>query len=303
MIDEIWECSFEVGSVLLKPEWGEDKIELHGIISLAQRTDERGIFINGKITILSNKLSRPHEIQRKARERLYLLYGLSEKSIGSGLGHIERVPSITIKSVDLINADEIKKAGQSTFADLRYHEATIAAISVICEEDMRQFLPGYDKVLAKAPSLSMAIRWFVRAVSSNNLVDRFVGSWITFNMIYDCETGARNHVKGTKGLIGKGVIKPKQLDEIVTEHNKLLQELSRQAYIDIHRINRAEKLSRALTNGKPADIVVGAIDALGFLRHNIFHGNLSENMTSDAGLYYPFIKGLNKKLILTLLNK
>ena len=62
----------------------------------------------------------------------------------------------------------------------------------------------------------------------------------------------------------------------------ILEGLSQMNLIDkIHNIDRTANLMKALQRRDASEILIGAIEAIGFIRHNIFHADQS-NRTADA---------------------
>ena len=57
----------------------------------------------------------------------------------------------------------------------------------------------------KHQELKRSIQWFMRAIKSEDPIDKFIYSWITFNMLYGWLTCSKYHNKGIKGLTGKGI--------------------------------------------------------------------------------------------------
>ena len=138
--------------------------------------------------------------------------------------------------------------------------------------------------------LNYSIQWFMRAIKAEDSTDKFIYSWITFNMLYGWLAQARSHVKGIKGLIGKGIPRLGRQEEIVKRNKTILEGLSQMNLIDkTHGIDRAANLIRALQRRDASEVLVGAIEAIGFIRHNIFHGNQSNRTAEAERCIWPLI--------------
>ena len=158
-------------------------------------------------------------------------------------------------------------------------------------EKIPYFWNKYQKLIENNyQELSYSIQWFMRAIKAEDSTDKFIYSWITFNMLYGWLTQARSHVKGIRGLIGKGIPGLNRQEEIVTRNKTILEGLSQMNLIDkTHSIDRAANLIRALQRRDASEVLVGAIEAIGFIRHNIFHGNQSNRTAEAARCIWPLI--------------
>lgn len=73
-------------------------------------------------------------------------------------------------------------------------------------EKIPYFWNKYQKVVENNhQELAYSIQWFMRAIKAEDSTDKFIYSWITFNMLYAWLAQTRSHVKGIKGLIVKGI--------------------------------------------------------------------------------------------------
>ena len=163
----------------------------------------------------------------------------------------------------------------------------------------------YQKlVLNNFQELTYSIQWFMRAIKSDNSIDKFIYAWITFNMLYSWLTNAPgdNHMKGIKGLIGKGIPNHKKQNEIISRHNKILKNLSQISLIDRNGINRSKNLRDSLQTNNSQKILEGAIEAIGFIRHHIFHGSLKDRTDEAERCTWPLIH-LNSEIIKHQLSK
>jgi hypothetical protein len=153
----------------------------------------------------------------------------------------------------------------------------------------------YQKLISNNyRQLSYAVQWFMRAIKAEGAIDKFIYSWISFNMLYGWLAQTRNHIKGIKGLLGKGIPSLSSQEDIVSSNKKILEELSRIALLDAcnicnNSIDRAEKLRKALQGKDAKEILIAAIEAIGFIRHNIFHGNLSDRTAEAERCIWPLI--------------
>jgi hypothetical protein len=155
--------------------------------------------------------------------------------------------------------------------------------------------------------LSYAVQWFMRAIKAQDSIDKFIYSWISFNMLYGWLAQTRNHIKGIKGLLGKGIPNLRSQKDIVSGNQKIFEELSRMTLLDAcnlynKNVDRAEKLRKALQGRDAKEILIAAIEAIGFIRHNIFHGNLSNKTAEAERCIWPLIH-LNAEIIKNQLEK
>lgn len=172
-------------------------------------------------------------------------------------------------------------------------------------ENIPNLWDKYRKLIenkTKYQELTLSIQWFMRSIKSNNPIDKFINSWITFNMLYGWLTGACNHVKGIKGLTGKGIPRLGQQDKITLEHKTILKDLSTRSLIDRHKIDRTKKLRSAISGGDSKKILEGAIEAIGFIRHNIFHGSFKDRTIEAERCIWPLIH-LDAEIIKHQLNE
>lgn len=163
----------------------------------------------------------------------------------------------------------------------------------------------YQKLLSNNyRELSYAVQWFMRAIKAEDSIDKFIYCWITFNMLYGWLAQTRNHISGIKGLTGKGIPKLSRQKDIVSRNQDILKELSKMILLDErnNNIDRAENLRKALEGQVATEILIGAIESIGFIRHNIFHGNLSNKTAEAKRCIWPLIH-LNAEIIKQQLEK
>ena len=146
--------------------------------------------------------------------------------------------------------------------------------------------------------LTSSIRWYMRAVKADDPIDKFIYAWITFNMLYGWLTDAAgdNHKKGIKGLLGKGLPSIKKQREIVNRNDSIFSVIAQKNLIDRYGIDRAEELRNSLPTNNPTRIIEGAIDAIGYIRHNIFHGSLVDKTNEAKRCIWPLLH-INSEII------
>jgi hypothetical protein len=171
-------------------------------------------------------------------------------------------------------------------------------------EKVPYFWNKYQKLIENSHSeLNSSIKWFMRAIKAKDPIDEFIYSWITFNMLYGWLAQTRSHVKGIKGLIGKGIPRLDRQEEIVTRNKTILEGLSQMNLVDnIHNVDRSANLNQALQRRDTSEILIGAIEAIGFIRHNIFHGNQSDRTAAAERCIWPLIH-LDAEIIKNQLDK
>lgn len=276
----IWKCKFKAKNLLTEKPVKDKSIEFFSPHFPSTEKDKD--YTEGELTITSNDLNYP--VKEIATNNLEVIFALNNRvSHTFEIAEIESPPG-------LLPRGEMKIEGRTT-----------------CRLEGPDGIPvlwnKYQKLIKnKHQELIISIQWFMRAIKSENSLDKFINSWVTFNMLYGWLTGSYNHVKGIKGLTGKGIPRLKQQKEIVLRHRTILEELSQMHLIDRHGINRAEKLRNALLGGDFSAILMGAIDAIGFIRHNIFHGNLTDRTAEAERCIWPLIH-LNAEIIKHQLDK
>ena len=171
-------------------------------------------------------------------------------------------------------------------------------------EKIPYFWNKYQKLIENShQELNYSIQWFMRAIKAEDSNDKFIYSWITFNMLYGWLAQTRSHVKGIKGLIGKGIPRLNRQEEIVTRNKTILEGLSQMNLVDkTCGIDRAANLIRAIQRRDASEILMGAIEAIGFIRHNIFHGNQSNRTAEAERCIWPLIH-LDAEIIKNQLDK
>jgi len=194
MIDEIWDCPFKIRNLLYisnrtREEIGETKI--NDLITFSASKYERGDLLKGKIKIVSKSGYSPIEIRRRAREILYFLIELTREQIGGGFGTFDVKPFVEIEEPELINVERGHRCHPGIKAALSFIRANAETLT-----KMTNIFNKYNKLQSEDSAAKLAIRWFVKSISSPNPIDNFISSWITFNMLYGWLTGAINHVKG-----------------------------------------------------------------------------------------------------------
>lgn len=278
----IWKCKFKAKNLLTEKPVKDKSIEFFSPHYPSTEKDKD--YTDGELTITSNDLDYP--VKEIATNGLEIIFALNN--------HVSHTFEITeIESPPgLFRLPGIKMKIEG-YLTRRLKDPD--GIPVLWNK--------YQKLIKSNPQeLTRSIQWFMRAIKSENPIDKFIYNWITFNMLYGWLTGTYNHVKGIKGLTGKGIPRLKQQEEIVLRHRTILEGLSQMHLIDRHGINRAEKLRNALSGGDFSAILMGAIDAIGFIRHNIFHGNLTDRTAEAERCIWPLIH-LNAEIIKHQLNK
>lgn len=157
----------------------------------------------------------------------------------------------------------------------------------------------YQILLANEhPKLNYSISWFMKAVKSNNQINRFIYAWITFNILYGWLTDAPSdrHIKGIKGLLGKGFPNLKTINQIIIQHKQNLELISNMDLTDRNNINRSKNLTDNLVSNNSKKIIESAIEAIGFIRHSIFHGDINDR-SDDADKCTFILLHLNSEII------
>jgi hypothetical protein len=164
----------------------------------------------------------------------------------------------------------------------------------------------YRKLLKKNkhPELNYSIQWFMRAIKSENPIDKFIYTWITFNMLFGWLTQAPidKPVRGINELTQQNIPPFEHQKEIVSRNVKVLEELSLMKLIGRENKDRAERLRTALKRQNTKQILVGAVEAISHIRNHIFHGSI-EDRAKEAGRCVGVLIHLNAEIIKHQLNK
>lgn len=202
--------------------------------------------------------------------------------------------------VDIINIE----SPPGVSSGLKMQGSGYSSFSIRESERIPYLWSKYQKVLGNNhQELAYSIQWFMKAIKAEDPTDKFIYSWITFNSLYGWLAQSRSHVKGMKGLIGKGIPNLNRKREIVTENKMILEGLSQMNLMDIiHNIDHAANLVGALQRQDALEILIGAIEAIGFIRHNIFHGSQSNRTAEAERCIWPLIH-LNAEVIKHQLEK
>jgi len=158
----------------------------------------------------------------------------------------------------------------------------------------------YQKLIGdNHPQLLRSVQWFMRAIKSEDAIDKFINCWITFNMLYGWLTTVRgeDHNNGIKALLGMGIPRLKVQREIIAEQKAILTAISQMTLVgrDDGK-DRGQCLALALSNTEPKEILFAAIDAIGILRHNIFHGIIKDR-SNEAERCIWFLLHLDAEII------
>lgn len=282
MCNYTWKYKFKVENLLVDQPIKGRNIEFNS--SHFPRTEKNKDYTEGELIIKLDSLK--YSVQEVVTEGLELIFALNNH-VTLPI-HIEKLES----PPGLMPSIEVRGEAHTTF---NIKEA----------EKIPELWNKYQKLLKNnCQELTYSIRWFMRAIKSENPIDKFIYSWITFNMLYSWLTNAPSddHRKGIRGLTGKGIPSRTKQNEIILRHNEILKNLSRINLIDSCRIDRAKNLRDSLPTKDSQKILEGAIEAIGFLRHNIFHGSLKDRTGEAERCTWPLIH-LNSEIIKHRLNK
>lgn len=282
MCNYTWKYKFKVDNLLVDQPVKGLNIEFNS--PHFPSTEKNKDYTEGELVIKLDSLK--YSVQEVVTEGLELIFALNNH-ITIPL-HIEKIesppslmPSIEVRA-EFYSTNNIKEA-----------------------EGIPELWNKYQKlIINNCQELTYSIRWFMRAIKSENPIDKFIYSWITFNMLYNWLTDvpSDDHKKGIKGLTGIGIPSEKKQIEIILQHKEILENLSQMNLTDRHNIDRAENLRNSLKTNGPQKILVGAIEAIGFIRHNIFHGSLKDRTDEAERCTWPLIH-LNSEIIKHRLNK
>lgn len=281
MSDYVWKYKFKVKNLLTEKQVKDKSIEFCSPYFPSTEKDKN--FTEGALTITLEDVNDP--VREIVTNGLELIFALNNRVTHTfEINMLETPPGL------LDFGFEIESEGYGT---LTLEEPD--SIPALWKKYQRLVKGNHQE-------LTRSIQWFMRSIKSENPIDKFINSWITFNMLYGWLTGTYNHVNGIKGLTGKGIPRLEQQEEIVLRHRTILEGLSQMHLIDSHGINRAKKLRNVLSGGDFSAILMGAIDAIGFIRHNIFHGNLTDRTAEAERCIWPLIH-LNAEIIKHQLDK
>jgi len=222
----MWKYKFKVENLLVDQPIKGRNIEFNS--PLFPRTEKNKDYTEGEVIIKLDSLK--YSVQEVVTEGLELIFALNNH-VTLPI-HIEKLES----PPGLMPSIEVRAEGHTTF---NIKEA----------EKIPELWNKYQKLLKdNCQELTYSIRWFMRAIKSENPIDKFIYSWITFNMLYSWLTCAPSddHRKGIRGLTGKGIPGRTKQNEIILRHNEVLKNLSRVNLIDRCRIDRTKNLRDSL---------------------------------------------------------
>jgi len=281
MSNYIWKIKFKIGHLLTDHPIKDGSIEFFSPHFPSTEKDKD--YTEGQLTISLSNLN--YSVKEIVTEGLRTIIALTNHvNLPVEIINMESPPGV-------LPVPQIRLSGYSSFP--------------IKESERIPYLwSKYQKVVGNNhQELAYSIQWFMRAIKAEDSIDKFIYSWITFNMLYGWLAQIRSHVKGIKCLIGKGIPRLNRQEEIVTRNKMILEGLSQMNLIDkIHNIDRAANLISALQRQNASEILIGAIEAIGFIRHNVFHGNQSNRTAEAERCIWPLIH-LNAEIIKQQLEK
>ena len=155
----------------------------------------------------------------------------------------------------------------------------------------------YFILLQNNHELRHSLSWFLRSVKSNEPIDKFIYSWITFNCLYGFLTGSDGHRNGIRGLIYNNIPSIEILNKIVEHDLPIFEYLSSLSLVDKRNIiNWSEKLSEALRSKSIKEIVEFGICTIAIVRHTIFHGNIDDKKPEAERCIWPLLH-INQEII------
>lgn len=275
MADYLWKCKFKFDNLLVEQPVKGSTIEFHS--PFFPSTAKGKNYTEGQLSIKWN--SSDYSVKNVVNDSLEIIFALSNRIYVPC--HVE----ITDSPPGLIGL-----SGQmSAYTTNNLNEA----------EKIPKLWHKYSLLLAnESMELKSSIRWYMRSIKADDPIDKFIYAWITFNMLYGwlTEAAGDNHKKGIRGLTGKGIPSIKKQKEIVTRNSSILTGIAQNNLTDRHAVDRAKNLRNSLATNNSTKILDGAIEAIGFIRHNIFHGSLVDKTNEAERCIWPLMH-LNAEII------
>ena len=275
MTDYLWKCKFKFNNLLVEYPVKGETIEFNS--PFFPSTEKGENYTEGQLSIKWN--SSDFSVKDVVSDGLEVIFALTNRV------YVPCDVEITDSPPRLIGYS----GHMSAYSTYNVNEAN----------KIPQLWHNYNQLLTnKCLELTSSIRWYMRAIKADDPIDKFIYAWITFNMLYGWLTDAAgdNHKKGIKGLMGKGIPKIAKQKEIVSRNDSIFLGIAQNNLTDRHGIDRAKELRDSLSTNNPTKILEGAIEAIGFIRHNIFHGSLVDKTNEAERCIWPLMH-LNSEII------
>lgn len=310
MIDEIWECKFQIRGLVPLKFAGVNS----DIISFKNSMEENISFIAGKIKITSKAYSSKNYVLNQAVKDLKFVFGLSMGKLVGNISNIENNIEIyfEIKVLDaiLVNKNELKRIGQRYSTSQNFRYAVHASVRMLKDpQNISYLLSLWNNNQEKFPQeFKKSIDWYIETIDKHNIIDRFIYAWINFEMLYGWKTKATTVDKGFKGLIGNNLPPEQKRKSLVDNSTEIIELLSKKLMPYQDRTNgneikdRGKDLQKAFQSQHTDLILEKMIKAISWVRNHIFHGK-TEDKTKEVKLISSFIIEFNSKIIEQLLKQ
>jgi hypothetical protein len=166
-------------------------------------------------------------------------------------------------------------------------------------EELPRLWNKYHRLIKKNNSeLMRSLQWFMRSIKSDDAIDKFINSWITFNMLYSwiAKVNGEDHHKGIRGLLGKGIPSSTTQRQIIARHTDILNDISQMTLTGRDNKDRGQNLKAALSNNTSQEILIALINAIAIIRHTIFHGSIKDRSNEAERCIWPLLD-LNAEII------
>jgi len=270
-VDEFWESEITIFDLVSDSVISAPSFEVK---SPPAPRNSANSYIKGKVRILSPRPLSDDEARA-------LILDLLQEYLALNQFHVHPVE---LGTPILLNEKEVRTSGQ--------HRAGVASFSTSHYSDAPLRDPGatpqlWETIQAlrfKGPErLRLCLRWLVRAVKSTDNVDKFICTWITFEMLYRFLTGVLSTMAGIRGLTGRGIPSRVEMQNLVADNDPAIKALSKLVLPDRGGLDRAAELRYELTSGtNPVQILEKTFSAMSIIRNRLFHAlpSLGPNETA-----------------------
>jgi hypothetical protein len=287
MINEIWQCEFEVERLNSRFDVAGESLSLRSWKSPDPSLTDR---VHGNAVISSGTSLLSDQVINKMSEGLEAVFSLEQRFFSS----------VKAQNPVLVNAEALGAAGQArqeaanmpVFMNITGVVEMPWAIMDLWEQYQSAVIAGRDEI-------TVPIRWFVRSVKAGDSVDRFMNAWVTFEMLYNGLVGPASDVPhGVRLLLRNDIPTRIKRDLAVSRHVGELRQLGHFSLIKPGRTTDwGQELKNAIESNSGADrILEKAIRAMSVVRNGLFHG---DRQARDAELSYcvPFLIEVNSRII------
>lgn len=286
MIPELWKCKFKIDDLRSARPLREDNLSFDTIQN--QIIGSANLVSPGPLHTVSAV-----EIMREGLEAAFSLI------------HNARC-QLRIEDPELANMNELIVAGQPIGGVSDFSVAIYCDRPLSMPEEVSILWEKYQSVIfsSLAPEekekILRPVRWYLRAVRSNDTMDRFINGWMTFELLltFFSETMGSIKLRMDAFIEKKGVPSQKRT-LLVNKHTDAINSLANAGIVQrlYPHIPVSDELKAALAHHESADeIFRKTVFVIAAIRNNLFHGDIVD-WTSYAQECINFVMDFNARTI------